>query len=141
MARVSRTGDIDRAVAHLIRERRVAAGVSQSAMAAALGVTFQQVQKYEKGANRVSAGRLVVIAELLKINVLDLFPEPGSRERTPMPQVSRHAYGLAMAFDRIEDSETRRAIATLVVAVAGKPEGEASGDDGDAEPADDAAAD
>src|ERR1700760_1316586 len=52
-----------------LRVRRNAARMSQTDMAAALGVTFQQVQKYEKGTNRLSAGKLLTVASLLKVPV------------------------------------------------------------------------
>ena len=53
---------LDRHVAARIRQKRVELGMSQETLGEALGVTFQQVQKYEKGTNRVSAGRLFTIA-------------------------------------------------------------------------------
>jgi transcriptional regulator with XRE-family HTH domain len=60
---------IDIEVGHRIRIERTARGVSQSALGRALGITFQQVQKYEKGANRVGAGRLTRIAQTLDVPV------------------------------------------------------------------------
>ncbi len=66
---------IDIAVGGRIRGRRVALGVSQTALAKALGLTFQQVQKYEKGANRVSASTLVRIARELGVTVAFLVGE------------------------------------------------------------------
>lgn len=66
---------IDKAVGLRIRLRRQALGVSQSDLGAQLGVTFQQVQKYERGANRVSASTLVRAAEALQTSVGDLVGE------------------------------------------------------------------
>jgi transcriptional regulator with XRE-family HTH domain len=60
---------IDVEVGHRIRARRMAKSMSQETLARALGITFQQVQKYEKGANRVSASRLTHIAEVLQTPV------------------------------------------------------------------------
>jgi transcriptional regulator with XRE-family HTH domain len=60
---------VDILVGSRIKQARLAAKVSQTQLGQALGVTFQQVQKYEKGTNRVSAGALQVIAERLKVPV------------------------------------------------------------------------
>src|SRR5262245_52483579 len=64
---------IDRLVGHNIHIQRMAKGISQSDLAGRLGVTFQQVQKYERGANRIGAGRLVRIAGVLDVSLLTLF--------------------------------------------------------------------
>ena len=62
---VKRPDPVDIEVGHRIRIERLARGLSQTALANQLGVTFQQVQKYENGVNRVGAGRLTKIAEVL----------------------------------------------------------------------------
>ena len=64
---VKRPDPVDVEVGHRIRIQRLSRGMSQTALANHLGVTFQQVQKYEKGVNRVGAGRLTRIAEVLGI--------------------------------------------------------------------------
>ena len=66
---VKRPDPVDVEVGHRIRIERLARGLSQTALANQLGVTFQQVQKYEKGVNRVGAGRLTKIAEVLGLPV------------------------------------------------------------------------
>ena len=58
---------LDHRVGERLRSRRLKMGLSQSELGAAAGVTFQQVQKYEKGANRISAGRLIQFAEKLGV--------------------------------------------------------------------------
>ena len=68
MARQSRR-PVDILVGTRIKQARHAAKVSQTELGQALGVTFQQVQKYEKGSNRVSAGALQIIAQRLKVPV------------------------------------------------------------------------
>src|SRR5438270_2624513 len=70
---VKRPDPVDIEVGHRIRIERLARGLSQTALANQLGVTFQQVQKYEKGVNRVGAGRLTKIAEVLGIEVGTFF--------------------------------------------------------------------
>src|ERR1700752_2734246 len=64
---VKRPDPVDIEVGHRIRIERLARGLSQTALANQLGVTFQQVQKYEKGVNRVGAGRLTKIADVLDV--------------------------------------------------------------------------
>lgn len=59
--------EVDSHVGALVRERRVALGMSQQNLAAAIGLTFQQVQKYEKGANRIGASRIMQIANALEV--------------------------------------------------------------------------
>jgi len=60
-----------------VRFRRIELGLSQTQLANALGVTFQQVQKYEKGSNRIGASRLHAIAEVLRVSVSYFFPDAG----------------------------------------------------------------
>jgi transcriptional regulator with XRE-family HTH domain len=78
MKHTSRTGPkepqaVDRHVAARIRERRRELGIVQEALGEALGVTFQQVQKYEKGSNRISAGRLFELANLFEVEISYFF--------------------------------------------------------------------
>ena len=70
--------DTTRQIAEKIRARRIALGISQEKLAETLGITFQQVQKYEKGLNRISACRLVPLAEALRCRASDLLPEEGT---------------------------------------------------------------
>jgi len=65
---------IDKFIGAQIRVRRSAVGLSQEALAEAIGVTFQQIQKYEKGVNRVSAATLLRIAQALEVEVSCLMP-------------------------------------------------------------------
>ena len=74
-----RTADhIDAAIGARIRSRRLELGISQQELAAAVGLSFQQVQKYERGANRVSASTLWEIAETLELAVSSLYPQASS---------------------------------------------------------------
>ena len=59
--------ELDQRVGERLRSRRLKMGVSQSELGAAAGVSFQQVQKYEKGASRISAGRMIQFAEKLGV--------------------------------------------------------------------------
>ena len=66
-------GPVDQYIGARIRERRVALSISQAALGETLGVTLQQVQKYEKGANRVSAARLFDICAALDVSLASMF--------------------------------------------------------------------
>src|SRR5690348_15264381 len=72
---------IDKLLGAQIRIRRNAIGLSQEALAAAIGVTFQQIQKHEKGVNRVSASTLFRIADALEVDVASLMPRTSGRKK------------------------------------------------------------
>ncbi|AAL49607.1 unknown [Sinorhizobium phage PBC5] len=115
---------IDTQVGARIRLRRNIIGMSQETLAAHLGITFQQVQKYEKGANRVGASRLQAISEALKVAPSYFFDKPeGATEANGGDEVmsfiaSSEGIALNRAFARIQDSATRHKIVDLVKAVA-----------------------
>ena len=67
--------NVDRLIGARIRERRLDLGMSQEALAEAIGVTFQQVQKYENGINRVAASTLIDIADALEVDASVLLPQ------------------------------------------------------------------
>ena len=71
---------IDRLIGKRIRAEREAAGLGQVALAAELGITFQQIQKYENGKNRVAAARLFEICRILKVPIATMFEERLSKE-------------------------------------------------------------
>jgi transcriptional regulator with XRE-family HTH domain len=77
MSSKQNTVDVEVLIGERIRSRRIQAKISQETLGRALGITFQQIQKYEKGANRVSAGALLKIAEVLECNVMDFFEGVG----------------------------------------------------------------
>lgn len=68
-------GAIDREIGALIRARRLELGIAQQKLAAELGITFQQVQKYEKGVNRVAVSTLIRIARALEGRITDFVPD------------------------------------------------------------------
>ena len=121
---VKRPDPVDVEVGHRIRIERLARGLSHTALATQLGVTFQQVQKYEKGVNRVGAGRLTKIAEVLGVPVGAFFSgkemlesEPGRTGDEPSPLkllTVSGAFRLLRAYAEIEDANLRRSIVDLV---------------------------
>lgn len=82
MPKTETANAIDAQIGRNIARRRMAMGLSQSALAASCGISFQQVQKYEVGTNRVAASRLYVIARKLECAPGDLIPSP-EWETTP----------------------------------------------------------
>lgn len=66
--RPSKDPAVDQTIGRLLKAKRISKGVTQSVLGDAVGVTFQQIQKYEKGSNRVSVSRLIAICGALKTN-------------------------------------------------------------------------
>jgi transcriptional regulator with XRE-family HTH domain len=115
MSSKQNTADIETLIGERIRSRRIQAGVSQDSLGKALGITFQQIQKYEKGSNRVSAGRLLKIAEVLECNVMDFFESVG-RDKTPAGGAfskflaTNDGVAIVEAMLKIEDKTLRRKV-------------------------------
>jgi transcriptional regulator with XRE-family HTH domain len=111
---------IDIAVGARIRTRRRASGFSQTQLADSLGITFQQVQKYERGTNRVSASMLVRIAAKLETSVAALVGEEGAPAPTTMvARASKSATDdITALYARITSPDSRRALMTLAKALA-----------------------
>jgi len=112
--------DID--VGMRIRARRMAKGMSQTELGAMLGVTFQQVQKYEKGINRVGAGRLVRVAEALDVPITFFFgtTDKGTEDTRAILGFLDTSYSLRLlrAFSRIPQTQVQRAMVELVESIA-----------------------
>lgn len=121
MAAFEELDPIDRAVGERIRDRRKGLKVSQSALAEALGVSFQQVQKYERGSNRVSASTLVRTARRLDTTVADLVGE-AANGRTDDDMFAKLAIPgateLLTAYAELEEASLRAAVLNLVRSVA-----------------------
>jgi transcriptional regulator with XRE-family HTH domain len=127
---------IDKHVGSRVRMRRMMLSMSQEKLGDALGLTFQQVQKYEKGTNRIGASRLQQIAHILQVPVSFFFEgaptSPGSHSHTGgMNEAPSPAYvsdflatsdglSLTKSFMRIKNSKLRRRIVDLVEQIAGE---------------------
>jgi transcriptional regulator with XRE-family HTH domain len=124
---------IDKHVGSRVRMRRMMLGMSQEKLGNNLGLTFQQVQKYEKGTNRIGASRLQQISQILQVPVSFFFEGAPTNTNTVrvdgMTEAPSPAYvsdflatsdGLALtkAFMRISDSKLRRRIVDLVEQIA-----------------------
>jgi|SRR5688572_28113376 transcriptional regulator with XRE-family HTH domain len=115
------TSDVDSVIGARTRSRRLQLGMSQERLAELLGITFQQVQKYEKGANRISASRLVQIAKALDIEVAYFFDGLSEAEASVESLLStKDIVHLAQAFRQVKNQEVRRAILELVRVSAGE---------------------
>ena len=123
---------IDRVVGQRIRWRRRELKLSQEQLADLLSLTFQQVQKYEKGVNRVSAGRLYEIASVMGVGVnyfydgaeeqLDddryRFAEGAAEDEPRAPRLDTDTLDLIAAFQKIEDESLRKSLLNTVRAAA-----------------------
>jgi transcriptional regulator with XRE-family HTH domain len=112
---------VDKHVGSRVRMRRMLLGMSQSTVAKACGITFQQVQKYESGTNRIGSSRMLQIAEALQVSPEFFFEGlPGAKKQTPVPSyvteflADRDGIALMKALSQIERTTLKRAIIHLV---------------------------
>jgi len=115
-SRNPRHGALDALLGERIRRRRRELGLSQSALGGRLGITFQQVQKYENGTNRVSATMLIKLSEALALSVSEILQEVDPA--TPPMDTEGQTAQLAADFARIQSADMRAAILTLVAGLA-----------------------
>lgn len=126
---------VDVHVGARVRSRRMAVGLTQDKLAKSLGITFQQIQKYEKGKNRIGAGRLQAIARILEMPIGFFYANASGVLSTKLleakniasaPQSPTPADALKMikTFARIDDQEARRHLLGLAEVLAHKPEQE-----------------
>ena len=126
---------IDVHVGNRVRMRRMLIGMSQEKLGDQLGLTFQQVQKYEKGSNRVSASRLFRMAQILGVNIQFFYDDmPGSVSGVPSTGFAKNQNGervmnlissaeglqLNQAFIKINDADVCRHIIDLVKVLGGR---------------------
>ena len=123
---------IDKHVGSRVRMRRMMLSMSQEKLGDALGLTFQQVQKYEKGTNRIGASRLQQISLILQVPVAFFFEgapnvpgQPDGLREAPSPAyvsdflATSEGLALTKAFTRIKEAKLRRRIVDLVEQIAG----------------------
>jgi transcriptional regulator with XRE-family HTH domain len=126
---------IDRHIGSRIRMRRILIGMSQEKLGEHLGITFQQVQKYEKGVNRVGSGRLHEIGSILGVSASFFFeglffegqggkvPSAEDSQVSSVPSVllaQKDSLQLLQTFDAITDQKAWRALVNLAHALAGQ---------------------
>jgi transcriptional regulator with XRE-family HTH domain len=119
---------VDRLVGRRVRLLRKCQGMSQTELANAIGLTFQQVQKYEKGTNRISASKLFEIAQALNVEVAALFADAtasnagadSEAEDTVVP--SRTNLQIVRTLSQVRNARVQRKVLELISALAASPE-------------------
>lgn len=101
-----------------IRERRIMLGLSQQQMADLIGVTYQQAHKYERGINRISAGRLYEIAQVLGVPVSYFFEGLDNQRATDLTARQRMCLELARNFSSIQNEKHQEALSQMARALA-----------------------
>ena len=115
----------DKAVGARVRACRKERGVTQAALADAVGITFQQIQKYENGANRISCSKLYEMAQFLGVRMGFLLGEDLTTDQQAnfefLLTLSPDARAIAQTFDRIPDQSVRAAVADFLKTVSNLP--------------------
>ena len=137
--RDTRTAYVDSHVGHRLRERRILLGMSQTRLGDSLGLSFQQIQKYERGIDRISVGRLVHMAHVLDVPITYFFDElsgPGDSDQAGLeglakragngasssenPMSKRETLELVRAYYQIEQSDLRKHVFALIRSIASR---------------------
>ena len=123
--------NIDKHIGYKLKLRRVDSGMSQEALGEKVGLSFQQIQKYEKGANRISASRLFELTRILEVDISYFFERYETSSSylrmecsAPIPKLldfvsSNEGKSLNRAFTRIKSRQTRRAMIDMAKSLAG----------------------
>lgn len=111
---------VDIIVGRNVRQLRTCRRVSQLELGEALGLTFQQIQKYEKGTNRVSASKLHQIAMFLGVEISALFEGTGISQFDNRVELSPEAYELAVSYDRLNSPAGKQAVKTILSLMSGQ---------------------
>lgn len=118
---------VDVHVGSRVRLRRTLLGMSQEKLAAAIGLTFQQVQKYERGANRIGASRLFDLAQVLNVPISFFYDDmpaelmlQGAETALPPELHSSESVELVRAYYQIDDEKLRKAVLQLAQAASGE---------------------
>jgi transcriptional regulator with XRE-family HTH domain len=115
-----RPQDADRHVGGRLRERRLSLGLTQQGLAELIGVTYQQAHKYEKGINRIAAGRLYTIAKALGVEVSFFYEGIGAEPGAFAPTTKqRRLLELSRSFGSITSQRQQEALCSLARALAG----------------------
>ena len=122
---MTKVTEIDAIVGARVRVRRIELDITQQELGRRLGITFQQIQKYESGQNRVSAGRLKEISTILQVPVTFFFGGPDEQELTDAPPITTMkltaepgAMDLLKAYGRIANPALRKSVVTMVRSLA-----------------------
>jgi transcriptional regulator with XRE-family HTH domain len=125
-ARASKADPVDVAIGRRVRRFRTARGLSQTELGTAINVTFQQIQKYEAGTNRIAASTLLRIASALGVEPTDLLSgtvaplQTGNDNARPSLLSTPGAEALLTAYAKLESDSLRRALLALVREMSGR---------------------
>lgn len=111
---------IDIMVGAKVRHFRTLRGMSQETLGESIGITFQQIQKYEKGTNRISASRLVQIAQVLSVDVrlfFDGVEAVTAEDAPPIEQISKAGHEVGGLIDKIPNQKVKTSILSLLRAI------------------------
>ena len=111
---------VDELVGRRLRALRIVAGIKQTELSEVLGISYQQIQKYETGKDKISIARLYAVAEAFKVPVTAFFETDAERQE-PLAH-NRQALTLMRYFDRIPDDRQRQLIVDVVKSMAEKGE-------------------
>jgi transcriptional regulator with XRE-family HTH domain len=106
-------GSVDEYVGSKIRERRVALGLTQQQLANMIGVTYQQAHKYERGINRISAGRLYSIAKALNVPISFFYEGLEATDKQEVTVRQRKCLEMARNFSLIDNESQQNALSQL----------------------------
>ena len=117
IASVEGPDPIDVAIGARLRVQRLCAGISQAELAKALGITFQQIQRYERGTNRLSASMLVRAAAKLRTTVAALVGEADTPDSVLGQLAAPRATEMLAAYAQISDGDVRRSLLELAASL------------------------
>jgi transcriptional regulator with XRE-family HTH domain len=127
-AGLRKTTSLDVLIGSRLRAHRLSRDLSQEELAESLGISFQQIQKYEKGSNRVSASRLKEISDVLQVPIGTWFADHKPSTKKAPDGADAHAFitnvramRLLKSFSRIEDAKTQNLIVDLCEKLVDKP--------------------
>jgi transcriptional regulator with XRE-family HTH domain len=109
----------DEIVAHNIRRFRIARGLSQTELGEAVGVTFQQIQKYEKAKNATPPGRLRQMCKVLGVAPAEMFGSQPKVDGEPIPEMTQWSYRTLIALNKIRSERVRRSIGAFIEEMVG----------------------
>lgn len=112
----ARARTLDVLVGKNIQKFRVKKNLTQRQLGDSLGLTFQQIQKYENATNRVSAPRLYMLAQMLEVPIICFFDDNGSKKpiAKDIAMLSSEAVAMALTYDRIGKSPLRKAVSVIL---------------------------
>ena len=118
LPRTDTSRNADKLVGERIRQYRGERGYTQETLAQALGISYQQVQKYETGGNRISAGKLYEFAKTMNVPIEAFFEGTEVAEAMPALEIDSGTKNLIHGFREIDNHDTRAAISVLVKSLA-----------------------